>query len=394
MFAELHERIGLHADNADMHRAGVFGPSCPWEVDEFRFDTLLGDEEPKTILIVDDVGVNIDVLAHCLGEDYRISASQDSLLALDSLREARPNLILLDLFMPEIDGFEFCSAVKSDMASRDIPIVFITSASDSSTLSRAFGLGAVDYITKPISPLEVQARVRTHLMLKAAEEALRQQNLLLEKKVRQRTVKIREKQREIEEVQQEAILRLCLAAELRDKETGMHIRRIQEHSALLGRKCGLDEEHCGLLFLASAMHDLGKIGIPDHILLKPGKLTPEEWEIMKTHTLIGAQGLANSRFRLIQLAETIALYHHERWDGRGYPRGLKGEEIPIEARIVSIVDSFDAMLSVRPYKRAMPFEEVLDVIREGRGTHYDPGIVDIFLENITEFKEVADTFKD
>jgi putative two-component system response regulator len=394
MLTGYQNRNGLNVKDAGMHREFVVGASCPWTVEEFTFDALLGDEDKKNILIVDDVGVNIDVLSHCLGDNYRISASQDSLLALDSLREIKPNLILLDLYMPEIDGFEFCSAVKSGMDSKDIPIVFITSASDSSSLSRAFGLGAVDYITKPISPLEVQARVRTHLMLKAAEEALRQQNQLLEKKVQRRTAKIQEKQREIEEVQHEAILRLCLAAELRDKETGLHIRRIQEYSALLGRKCGLDEEHCGLLFLASAMHDLGKIGIPDRVLLKPGKLTPEEWEIMKTHSAIGAQGLANSRFRLIQMAEIIAHYHHERWDGSGYPCGLKGKDIPIEARIVSIVDSFDAMLSVRPYKKAMPLEEVLDIIREGRGTHFDPGIVDVFMAHIAEFTGVAAAFRD
>lgn len=392
MFAEFMNSSAMYAEKFDVFHSKTEPDTS--EPDEFRFDALLSDEGRKTILIVDDVGTNIDVLAYCLGEDYRISAAQDSHLALESLQEVKPNLILLDLFMPEIDGFQFCTAVKSDPDNQDIPIVFITSASDASTLSKAFGLGAVDYITKPISPLEVQARIRTHLMLKAAEEALRQQNQILEKKVRQRTMKIQEKQREIEEVQHEAILRLCLAAELRDKETGMHIRRIQEYSALLGRKCGLDEEHCGLLFLASAMHDLGKIGIPDSVLLKPGKLTAEEWEIMKTHSAIGAQGLANSRFRLIQLAEIIAHYHHERWDGSGYPCGLKGEDIPIEARIVSIVDSFDAMLSVRPYKRAMPLEEVLDIIRKGSGTHYDPDIVDVFMANIAEFKEVAETFRD
>ena len=392
MFAESMNVTASHAERVEVFRAGT--DFSPTQTDAFRFESLLSEEGRKTILIVDDVGTNIDVLAYCLGEDYRISAAQDSHVALDSLQEVKPNLILLDLFMPEIDGFEFCKTVKSDADNQDIPIVFITSASDAATLSKAFGLGAVDYIIKPISPLEVQARVRTHLMLKAAEEALRQQNQILEKKVQRRTAKIQEKQREIQEVQHEAILRLCLAAELRDKETGLHIRRIQEYSALLGRKCGLDEEHCGLLFLASAMHDLGKIGIPDSILLKPGKLTPEEWEIMKTHTQIGAQGLANSRFRLIQLAETIAHYHHERWDGSGYPCALKGEDIPIEARIVSVVDSFDAMLSVRPYKRAMPLEEVLDIIREGRGTHFDPGIVDVFMENIAEFKEVAAAFRD
>lgn len=276
----------------------------------------------------------------------------------------------------------------------DIPVVFITSASDAATLSKAFAIGAVDYITKPISSLEVKARIRTHLRLKAAEDALREQNHLLEIKVAQRTRKIQEKQNEINEVQHEAILRLCLAAELRDKETGMHIRRIQEYSALLGRKCGLPEDHVELLYLASAMHDLGKIGIPDGILLKPGKLDPEEWIIMKSHAVIGAQSLANSRFKLIRLAETIARSHHERWDGKGYPEGLTGEKIPLEARIVSIVDSFDAMLSQRPYKKPMPIEEVLGIIRSESGGAYDPAIVNIFLANIEEFRSVAAAFSD
>jgi len=360
-----------------------------------NFDLLsLSNNEKSTILIVDDVSINIDVLAFCLGDTYRISASQDSTIALQSLKYVKPNLILLDLFMPELNGFDFCKYVKADEDTQNIPIVFITSASEASSLSKAFSLGAVDYITKPIAPLEVQARIKTHLNLKAAEEALRNQNQILEHKVLIRTRKIQEKQEEIEEVQKEAILRLCLAAELRDKETGMHIRRIQEYSALLAKKCGLPDEQVGLLFLASAMHDLGKIGIPDSILLKPGKLTEDEWVIMKTHTLIGAQGLANSRFKLIQLAETVAYYHHERWDGKGYPCGLKGEDIPIEARIVSVVDSFDAMLSTRPYKKPMPLPEVLEIIRSASGQAYDPAIVAVFLENIEEFQAIGLTFQD
>lgn len=350
--------------------------------------------EKKTILIVDDVSINIDILAYCLGDDYKISASQDSSIALKSIGLEKPSMIILDLFMPEIDGFEFCRIIKSDENFCDIPVVFITSASDADTLSKAFAIGAVDYITKPISSLEVRARIRTHLRLKAAEDALREQNHLLEIKVAQRTRKIQEKQNEINEVQHEAILRLCLAAELRDKVTGMHIRRIQEYSALLGRKCGLPEDHVELLYLASAMHDLGKIGIPDSILLKPGKLDAEEWVIMKSHTVIGAQSLANSRFRLIQLAETIARSHHEKWDGNGYPDGLKGLEIPMEARIVSIVDSFDAMLSQRPYKKAMPLDEVMGIIRSERGRAFDPAIVDIFLANIAEFQSVSAAFSD
>jgi len=360
-----------------------------------NFDLLsLSNNEKSTILIVDDVSINIDVLAFCLGDTYRISASQDSTIALQSLKYVKPNLILLDLFMPELNGFDFCKYVKADEDTQNIPIVFITSASEASSLSKAFSLGAVDYITKPIAPLEVQARIKTHLNLKAAEEALRNQNQILEHKVLIRTRKIQEKQEEIEEVQKEAILRLCLAAELRDKETGMHIRRIQEYSALLAKKCGLPDEQVGLLFLASAMHDLGKIGIPDSILLKPGKLTEDEWVIMKTHTLIGAQGLANSRFKLIQLAETVAYYHHERWDGKGYPCGLKGEDIPIEARIVSVVDSFDAMLSTRPYKKPMPLPEVLEIIRSASGQAYDPAIVAVFLENIEELQAIGLTFQD
>jgi putative two-component system response regulator len=351
-------------------------------------------EEKKKILIVDDVSINIDVLAHCLGEEYDISASQVSSIALESIEHEKPSIIILDLYMPEIDGLEVCRRVKSSQDHRDIPIVFITSATEASILSKAFAIGAVDYITKPISPLEVRARIRTHLKLKAAEDALREQNHLLETKIEQRTRKIQEKQNEINEVQREAILRLCLAAELRDKGTGMHIRRIQEYSALLGRKCCLSEESVELLHLASAMHDLGKIGIPDSVLLKPGKLNAEEWATMRSHTIIGARSLANSRFRLIQLAESIAHFPHERWDGTGYPEGLRGTEIPVEARIVSIVDGFDAMLSQRPYKKAMPMDEVLDIIRSERGRAYDPAIVDTFLGNIGEFQSVAAAFAD
>jgi putative two-component system response regulator len=360
----------------------------------YEINYSIKNEEKKKILIVDDVSINIDILSYCLGEEYNISASQDSQIALNSIDFEKPSIIILDLYMPEVDGFEFCRRVKSSQDYRDIPIIFITSDTEPATLSKAFAIGAVDYITKPISPLEVRARIKTHLKLKAAEDALREQNHHLEIKVEQRTRKIQEKQNEINEVQREAILRLCLAAELRDKGTGMHIRRIQEYSALLGRKCCLSEEHVELIHLASAMHDLGKIGIPDSVLLKPGKLNAEEWAIMRSHTIIGAKSLANSRFRLIQLAESIAHFHHERWDGTGYPEGLKDTEIPIEARIVSIVDGFDAMLSQRPYKKAMPLDEVLDIIRSERGRAYDPAIVDTFLGNMAEFQNVAATFAD
>lgn len=359
-----------------------------------NIESLLNLDNKKTILIVDDLSINIEAIAHTLGDEYNISASQDSVIALKGMSFEKPNLILLDLYMPEINGFDFCKIIKSSEKFNNIPIIFITSASNSATLSKAFSLGAVDYIKKPISPLEVQARINTHLKLKDAEEILKYQNYILEIEVERRTKTIKEKQSEVEEVQKETILRLCFAAELRDKETGLHIRRIQEYSALLGRKCGLPEEHVNLLHLASAMHDLGKIGIPDKILLKTGKLTASEWEVMKTHTVIGARSLSSSRFKLIQLAETIAHYHHERWDGKGYPSCLKGEDIPIEARIVSIVDSFDAMLSKRPYKNPMPFEDVLQIIHSNKGHAYDPDIVDTFIGSIEEFHKVCKTFSD
>lgn len=369
-------------------------------------DIIPYDEEKSCILIVDDLSVNIEVLAFCLGDKYRVSASQDSALALRSLQHVKPNLILLDLIMPELDGFDFCKIVKSDSMTSDIPIVFITAASEVSELSKAFSLGAVDYITKPIAAEEVRARVRTHLRLKAAEEALKSQNQILERKVLERTRKIQEKQTEIEEVQKEAILRLCLAAELRDMETGMHIRRIQEYSALLGRKCGLPEEEVERLHLASAMHDLGKIGIPDSILLKPGKLTPEEWLIMKTHATLGGHLIRKAidkacsfslndcqenmpeALNVLDVAMVIATSHHEKWDGTGYPDGLAGQAIPFPARLMALADVFDALTTPRVYKTPWSIKDASIFIFQQKGLHFDPEVVDAFEAILTEFASI------
>ena len=259
-------------------------------------------------------------------------------------------------------------------------------------LSKAFELGAVDYIKKPFDPIEVNARVKTHLKLKIAERKLKGHNFNLEIKVAERTRKLQEKNLEIEAVKRETIFSLCLAAELRDTDTGNHINRIQAYTELIARKCGMSEEEAEQLGLASTMHDLGKIGIPDHILLKPGKLSPLEFELMKQHTTIGAKALANSDSELLKVAHTVALSHHERWDGNGYPFKLGGMNIPLEARIVGLVDVFDALISSRPYKKAFPVDKAISIITEEKGKHFDPKLVDIFMSSLDEILAIKDMF--
>jgi len=344
------------------------------------------------ILVVDDVETNAMALAQCLQSYSRISVCQDGQTAIQSLSHILPDIILLDIFMPGTDGFDVCRYVKENENTRDIPIVFITAEHDTKVLSKAFELGAVDYIKKPFDPIEVNARVKTHLKLKIAERKLKGHNFNLEIKVAERTRKLQEKNLEIEAVKRETIFRLCLAAELRDTDTGNHINRIQAYTELIARKCGMSPEEAEQLGLASTMHDLGKIGIPDHILLKPGKLSPLEFELMKQHTTIGAKALANSDSELLKVAHTVALSHHERWDGKGYPFKLDGVNIPLEARIVGLVDVFDALISSRPYKKAFPVDKAISIITEEKGKHFDPKLVDIFMSSLDEILAIKDMF--
>lgn len=344
------------------------------------------------ILIVDDVEINILVLVEALKNYSHISVSLDSKLAIESLSHSLPDIILLDLFMPNISGFDVCHYVKNTPETKNIPIIFITFEKDPLSLNKAFELGAVDYITKPFNILEVNARLKTHLKLKIAENRLKDQNTILEYKVTERTKRLEEKNIELTEVKRETILRLCLAAELRDTDTGSHIKRIQAYSELIALKCGMSAENAEQLGLASSMHDLGKIGIPDHILLKSGKLTPEEFEAMKLHTVIGAKTLADGQSDLLRVAYRVALYHHERWDGQGYPHGLSGENIPLEARIVGLVDVFDALLSKRPYKDPFPLDKVIEIIQNEKGKHFDPNIIEIFLSSLEEILKLKEAF--
>jgi len=337
------------------------------------------------ILIVDDTKTNIDVLIQALRNDYKLGVAINGFKAIEYAGNQHPDLILLDILMPEMNGFEVCRKLKADPATRDIPIIFITAMDSSGDKTKGFDIGAVDYITKPFDITEVKSRVKTHLSLKIAQEALRNQNIVLEEKVAERT-------RELNEAQIEILERLEMAAEYRDEKTGNHIRRVSEYCRLLSRATGMSPDEYNLLSLASAMHDVGKIGISDTILLKPGKLTDEEREIMKTHTIIGADLLSGSGHTLLKLAQEIALTHHEKWDGTGYPRGLKGESIPLCGRIVYICDVFDALVSERSYKKAWSMEKAIEKIKEGNGSDFDPELVKLFIGLEPELKKITDAF--
>jgi len=335
------------------------------------------------ILLVDDTKTNIDILVNALKDDYSLAVALNGQKAIEYARTARLDLILLDVMMPEIDGFTVCRKLKHDPATEEIPIIFITAMDTSINKNKGFEIGAVDYITKPFDVVEVKARVKTHLNLKVAQQFLRNQNIILEEKVKERT-------REIAETQIEILERLGLAAEHRDNETGAHIKRMSESCRFLGKAAGLSAKDYNNLASASTMHDVGKIGIPDTILLKPGKLNAEEMAIMKTHCVIGAKILSGSKSRLLQVAEVIALTHHEKWDGSGYPNGLRGEEIAFVGRIACICDVFDALISKRPYKEPWPIERAIEEIKANSGTDFDPGLVNLFLAMEPELRKIID----
>ena len=329
----------------------------------------------QTVLIVDDTPENIDILVGILKDRYELKVATSGKAALEILAEKRkPDIVLLDIMMPEIDGYQVCQIIKADPATKKIPVIFITAMNDEEDETRGFAYGAADYITKPISPPIVLARVATQLNLY-------DQKKHLEKLVEERTA-------EIYDTRLEIVQRLGIAAEYKDNETGQHILRMSQYCQLVGREYGLSQEEQTLLLNASPMHDVGKIGIPDRILLKPGKLDAEEWEIMKTHTTIGGLIIGDHPSELLQTAKLIALSHHERWDGTGYPAGLKGDRIPIYGRIAAIADVFDALTSERPYKHAWTAEETVKEIKLGSGTHFDPKVLDAFLGALPDILKI------
>tara|TARA_R110001599_G_scaffold107938_3_gene270836 strand:- start:5434 stop:6489 length:1056 start_codon:yes stop_codon:yes gene_type:complete len=335
----------------------------------------------RTVLVVDDTPENLDILSEVLRDTYQVKVATRGRRALEIVRKTPPDLILLDIMMPEMDGFEVCRALKEDYTTRHIPIIFATASIDPKDELRGLEMGAVDYITKPVSPPVVLARVRTHL-------ALHDQNQELERKVRQRTVQLNETRLQI-------IRRLGRAAEYKDNETGLHVIRMSHYARLIGLAAGMDETEAELLLNAAPMHDIGKIGIPDSILQKPGKLTPAEWEIMKTHAAIGAEILGDTEGSgLLTMASVVAVSHHEKWDGSGYPHGLAGEDIPRVGRIVAFADVFDALTSTRPYKEAWPVQRAVDWIVSQSGQHFEPHLVDCFLKCIPEMEVVRSRYRE
>ncbi len=339
------------------------------------------------ILLVDDTKINIDILVQTLKDQYKLGVALNGKKALQYLKSNSVDLILLDILMPEMDGFEVCFKLKEDPATQNIPVIFITAVEDIEHKTKGFELGAVDYITKPFDITEVKARIKTHLMLKNALEALESQNIILDEKVKIRT-------KELEDAQIEIIERLSIAAEFRDEETGNHVKRMSKYCKLLASACGLSEEKSDMIALASTMHDLGKIGVPDNILLKPGKLDNDEWKIMRIHPTTGSKMLAGSNSKIIVMAETIALTHHEKWDGSGYPNGLSGKDIPIEGRIACICDVFDALTSTRPYKEAWPAKKAFKEIKACSNTFFDPELADLFLTLTPEIKTIMKQLPD
>ncbi|MBA4059060.1 MAG: two-component system response regulator [Verminephrobacter sp.] len=319
------------------------------------------DQRPR-LLLVDDEPTNLQVLRHILQADYRLLFATDGERALQVAREQRPDLVLLDIMMPHMDGYAVCCALKADAATASIPVIFITALTDSQDETAGFDVGGVDYLTKPVSPPVVRARVRTHLSLVRMDE--------------------------LRETRLQIVQRLGRAAEYKDNETGLHVIRMSHFSKLLALAAGHSPVWAEDLLNAAAMHDVGKIGIPDAVLRKPGPLDAAEWDTMRRHPEIGAEIMGEHPSGVLQLAREIALAHHEKWDGSGYPRGLAGEAIPVSARIVAIADVFDALTTRRPYKEPWPVQEAMSHIAAQAGKHFDPALVALFAPLLPQLLEI------
>ena len=340
---------------------------------------MLAVGKKQTILIVDDTPENIDVLNGLLSPDYRIKVALNGERALKIVQSKdAPDLVLLDVMMPGMDGYEVCRRLKADAATEKIPIIFVTAKSEETEETKGFDLGAADYIRKPIVPSIVKARVKTHL-------ALYRQNQTLEETVRQRTA-------QLEITQLEIIRRLGRAAEFKDNETGLHVIRMSHYARILALGMGMSETEAELLLHAAPMHDVGKIGIPDRIMLKPGPLNEGEFALMRKHPKFGYDIIGDHPSQLLQIARQVALTHHEKWNGKGYPRGVRGEEIPLNGRIVAIADVFDALTSVRPYKSAWSVEKAVGLLGRESGEHFDPKIVEQFMICLPDILKVKERY--
>lgn len=355
-----------------------------------------------TILVVDDTPDNLALMMELLKDEYTVKLANNGERALKlAAMTPHPDLILLDIMMPAMDGYEVCQKLKANPLTRDIPVVFLTAKSSVDDEKRGLEIGAVDYITKPISPPIVLARVKLHLALKAQADFLRDKSEFLETEVSKRT-------REVLAIQDVTILAMASLAETRDSDTGNHIRRTQFYVKALAQHLSkqakfaarLTDSTIQMLFKSAPLHDIGKVGIPDRILLKPGRFEPAEFEIMKTHTTLGRDAIEHAEKQLgmhvefLSMAKEIALSHQEKWDGSGYPQGLAGEAIPLSARLMAVADVYDALISRRVYKEGMPHDKAVSIIQAGRGSHFDPDLVDAFVALQQDFQGIAARFAD
>ncbi|APW38938.1 two-component system response regulator [Rhodoferax koreense] len=364
--------------------------------------TPLRTTAKRTVLVVDDTPDNLALMSGLLKDTYRVKLASSGARALQ-ITTARPlpDLILLDIMMPDMDGYEVMRHLRADPETADIPVIFLTAMSASDDEKTGLDMGAVDYITKPINPAIVLARVHNHIELKLARDFLQDQRRLLAHEVQLRT-------REIVAIQDVTVRAMALLAETRDNETGNHIRRTQHYVRALAlalqrhpRFCEeLTPDNIDLLFKSAPLHDIGKVGIPDRILLKPGMLEPEEFEIMKTHTTLGHDAIVNAESEqgtempFLRFAKEITKSHQEKWDGSGYPEGLIGELIPVSARLMAVADVYDALISRRAYKSAFPHETAFDIIQAGSGSHFDPDVVEAFVGVAEEFRHIAQRYAD
>ncbi len=355
----------------------------------------------KVLIVDDEAGVRRVLTRLLSAEGYEVLEAASGQEGLELLWTHGADTVLLDVMMPRMDGLEVCRRIRKNSRTAHTPVVFITAAVDREFRRQARKAGADDFLAKPFDEVELLARVNNTVRMKLYYDGLTRERNRLKNEVDGRTRALHEATERLERLQEdlriareETILRLARAAEFRDDETAAHLQRMSHYCYLLGKKRHLDEYTCEMLRIASPMHDVGKIGIPDHILLKPGRLTPDEYTIMKQHAEIGYQILSGSESPLVKLAANIAHTHHEKWDGSGYPRGLQGDAIPVEGRIAAVADVFDALTSERPYKKAWPLEDAVMLLQRGRGMHFDPELVDLFLGSMDEVLEIKHEFLD
>lgn len=349
----------------------------------------------KKILVVDDEEKNRELLeAMLIPLDYSVDRASDGEEALKKVADNPPDLILLDVMMPRMNGFEVAKRLKTDQTHKIIPIVMVTALKDVENKVKAIANGVDDFLSKPVDSSELKARVNSLLKVKEYNDHMIHYQKKLEQDVRKRTLELQVAFTKIKKASLDTIYRLSRAAEYKDDDTGAHLKRMSNYSAAVARKLGLQDKTVESILYAAPMHDVGKIGIPDRILLKPGKLDPAEWETMKLHVDIGVKILEGAEEGFLKLAEVIAHTHHEKWDGTGYPNALKATAIPLAGRIVAIADVFDALTSKRPYKEPFSVEKSIDILKQSRGNHFDPDVVDAFLAIIDEVLVIKDQFRD